>query len=336
MPTEFQSVNQPSGSNGIQDNTACPNCRALMPNGMRFCRLCGFRLGEGIEEYTETVRLGNNPQTKTGAASQAQTPPYGVHDWGAMAPAQVTQLDNSKKKRKGKGPHWIVWVILAVVIASVAGGSFIRPFNINIGRDRGGVGARQSQSKVGAGGFDTVDGGVMIESISPPDGPFDKAGMIGGDVVTSFDGQVVKSDSELRRQIAATPIGKTVEVLYTRDGTPAKTNLTTVSESELERLTTIAEGLPDGFLGIDDLDRVQVEGTNIFGVRVGDINKNGPARIAGLQEGDIIIEFNGTPIRTPEELGARIDRTTPYSTVTVVVMRGTERLEIPVKVGIDD
>jgi serine protease Do len=176
----------------------------------------------------------------------------------------------------------------------------------------------------------------MIDSATPPDGPIDKAGIIGGDVITSFDGQPIKGDSELRKLIAATPIGKTVEVLYTRDGEAKTTTLTTVSEDELERLTGIAADIPDGFLGIDGLDRVAVPNTNLYGVRLGDVSRNRPAYISGLREGDIIIEFNGTPIRTPEELGARIDRAIPDSTAKTIVMRGSERIEIPVKVGIDD
>jgi S1-C subfamily serine protease len=309
-----------------------------MPYGMRFCRLCGFRLGEGVEEYTETVRLGGQArgQAATASAGHSQAnAPFGVHDWGAMAPTHDSQIAQGKKKRKGKGPHWIVWVILAVVLASVAGGSFMFPFRMNIGGSRG-SGASAQVSKVGASGFTTIDGGVMIDSAAPPDGPIDKAGIIGGDVVTSFDGQIITSDDQLRRQIGATPIGKTVEVLFTRDGEAKKTTLTTVSEDELDRLTDIAEGIPDGFLGVDDLDRVQVPNTNLFGVRLGQVSRNRPAYISGLREGDILVEYNGTPIRTPQELGARIDRSTPDSKVKAVVMRDGVRTEIDIVVGIDD
>ena len=58
-----------------------------------------------------------------------------------------------------------------------------------------------------------------------------------------------------------------------------------------------------------------------------------PADMAGIKEGDIVIEFDGVPIRTTEELLSRIRRAVPYSTVKVVVLRGEERIEIPVKMG---
>jgi S1-C subfamily serine protease len=310
-----------------------------MPQGMRFCRQCGFRLGEGVEDYTETVRLGNQPQGRTAFAqggAQSQGAPYGAQPWGAMSPAGASQVAFGKKKRRSKGPHWIVWVILSVVIASVAGGSFIRPLRINIGSGGGASGTGAAQSKVGASKFSSEGGGAMVISVSTPDGPMDKAGLVGGDVITSFDGKPVTNDSELRKQIAATPIGKTVEVVYTRDGETKKTTLTTVSEDEIDRLDDIAENIPDGFLGIDGLHRIAVPNTNIYGVQVDNVIDNRPAKMAGLQDGDIITEFGGTPIRTAEELGNRIDRTKPYSTVKTVIYRGAERMEIEVKVGIDD
>jgi S1-C subfamily serine protease len=226
-------------------------------------------------------------------------------------------------------------VILAIVISSVAGGSFIRPLKLRMGS--GGAAAPDTpKSKVGASDFSTESGGAMIESASTPGGPTDKAGLIGGDIITSFDGKAITNEDELRSQIAATPIGKTVEVVYTRDGETKKTTLTTVSEDEIDRLDGIAEGIPDGYLGIDNLERVAVPNMNIYGVRVGDVRSNRPANMSGLQEGDIIIEFGGTPIRTPEEMGKRIDRATPYSTVKTVIIRGAERMEIEMKVGIDD
>ena len=48
---------------------------------------------------------------------------------------------------------------------------------------------------------------------------------------------------------------------------------------------------------------------------------------------DVVIEFAGVPIRTPEELRSRVRRAIPYLPVDVVVMRDGERLTIPVKMG---
>src|SRR6185503_16618105 len=49
--------------------TNCSNCRSAMPSELRFCRNCGFRLGEGVAEYTQTVRFGNNAPLAVGAVA---------------------------------------------------------------------------------------------------------------------------------------------------------------------------------------------------------------------------------------------------------------------------
>ena len=46
-----------------------------------------------------------------------------------------------------------------------------------------------------------------------------------------------------------------------------------------------------------------------------------------------IAEFGGVPIRTEEEFLSRVRRAEPYSTVKMVVMRGEQRVEIPVNLG---
>ena len=71
----------------------------------------------------------------------------------------------------------------------------------------------------------------------------------------------------------------------------------------------------------------------MFGVRLDNVSASMPADMAGIKEGDIVIEFDGVPIRTPEEFLARIRRAVPYSTITLVVLRGEERIPISLKMG---
>ncbi|HEY0005970.1 MAG TPA: hypothetical protein VGB17_14405, partial [Pyrinomonadaceae bacterium] len=68
----------------------CPGCRAEMPREMRFCRLCGYRLGEGVAEYAETVRFGQQPsdtgpKSRTATASAQPQPTATLNNglWGA-------------------------------------------------------------------------------------------------------------------------------------------------------------------------------------------------------------------------------------------------------------
>ena len=71
----------------------------------------------------------------------------------------------------------------------------------------------------------------------------------------------------------------------------------------------------------------------LFRSRLDKVDPSLPADMSGIKNGDIVIEFAGMPIRTPEELHSRVRRAIPYQPVDVVVLRGGERLTIPVKMG---
>lgn len=349
MAAESQSAQaNMSGANGDL-TVSCPNCHTEMPNTMRFCRLCGFRLGEGVEEYTETVRF--NPSGPAPGGPAPTMPGFqqgrfsGANEWGPMAAAQQGQTVEGAKaqigqwKRKRRRVHWMVWVILAIVMISVAGGGLLAPFGLN--KTRINIERSARRSYVGSSDFKTAEGGsgAYFEYVEIPGGPADKAGLLGGDIITSFDGQPIKSASDLTKVRDATPIGKTVEVIYIRDGVTNTTQLTTISEDQMDALKNAYEDRPEklGYIGEgSNIDVVLVPGMNIKGVRLNKISKNRPADISGLRDGDIVIEFEGLPMRTRRELEVRIQRAIPYSTVKFVVIRNGERMEIPVKVGIDD
>jgi membrane-associated protease RseP (regulator of RpoE activity) len=345
MQTE---VHREANEAGAQDASACPNCHNLMPNGMRFCRACGCRLGEGVEEYTETVRLDGARATAGAARTKTASafPPANVKDWGGVARNAREQAMRSmtaglRPWKMGRTcsslvPKWMIWVFLPIIAVSIMGGI---SSNKRVRGVKGGDRAAASSSAPSYMGaeYKTAQGGVLIRDVSPPGSAADKAGLIGGDVITSYDGKPVKSDGELSGFLGNTPVGKTVDVTFVRDGETKTVKLTTVSEDDNDNLREAFGDVPKGFLGVNDnFQRVQVPNTSIYGVQLKEVYKNKPAYIAGLRDGDIVIEFNGTPIRTTEEFNDRIDRATPDSTVKVVVMRGSERQEIMVKMGIED
>lgn len=295
-----------------------------MPLGLRFCRTCGFRLGEGVAEYTETVRFSNSTTPN----------PFGMGA-GQMAPA-VTSLPVCRKKRMS-GMTWIfVGMIVFFLFAGIIS-HLVRPRGIRgpFGPPPPPAAPAAPRSYLGVD-LDTNDDGVTFSSIQTPGSPLDKAGLVGGDTITSFDGKPVKTDDELMDLLRATPVGKTVEVVYLRDGKPLTTKLTTISESELAQLGKAFAGRAEGKgrLGISGQDEVEIPELGIRGVKLERVDSSMPADMAGLKSGDIVIEFGGAPIRTGAEFSNRILRAIPYDPpVDVVVIRGSERLKIPVRMG---
>lgn len=309
----------------------CANCRTAMPRELRFCRNCGYRLGEGTAEYTETVRFAN---AAPGASPGNSAAGFNAYGGGPMAPFASGPV--KKRKRRMSGMAWMFLGLLIFFVVA-AGITALVKTSENV---RVGISQRAApRSYLGVDGLDTAENnaGVTFGSVSPPDSPADKAGLLGGDIITTFDGHAVKEEDELEDLLQTTPVGKTVDVVFIRDGETKTTKLTTVSREEFDRLNREFRRRPVGIgrFGYeeDDSERVPVPGTNIFGVRLDNISSSMPADMAGIRQGDIVIEFGGVPIRTPEELHARVRRAEPYSIVPVVVMRGTEKLEIPVKMG---
>jgi membrane-associated protease RseP (regulator of RpoE activity) len=305
----------------------CTNCHAPMPTELRFCRNCGYRLGEGSAEYNETRRF---PAGAYIAPASMRAEPFGGPG-GQVAPAAACGMSRRKKRFGGTGLIFIA-IVFFFMVTGIA--TKIAPR-----QPAGGFGilAPPRSSYAGVSGFETTDGGVTFENVEPAGGPADKAGLVGGDVITMFDGKPVHSNDEMANRLSETPPGKTVDVVYLRDGETKTTKLTTVSKAEFDQLVAAFRHRPEGLgkLGINgqELVEVEVRGARLHGVKLGSVDPSMSAALAGLQNGDIVIEFAGKPIRTEEELSQRIHQAIPYSTVLVVVMRGSNRLEIPVKMG---
>ena len=245
------------------------------------------------------------------------------------SPSQTAQPVVTKRRRRVGG---MTWILIAVAILFAVGGALTALRKNVVPPPKA---PSPPQSFLGINEFEDAPGGVTFRDVWPPDSPADKAGLVGGDIIVVFDGHATVDENEMKRLLASTPPGKTVEIVYTRDGETKKTNLTTISPSEAEKLegAFINRGTNRGALGYEDAEVVTVPGKNIKGVLLVRLNQSGPAALAGLLEGDIIIEFDGAPIRTESELVLRVRRAVPYSTVKVVVVRSSEQLEIPVKIG---
>jgi membrane-associated protease RseP (regulator of RpoE activity) len=309
----------------------CAQCDSPMPREMRFCRSCGNRLGEGPAEYTETVRLPNAKATAAGRATIPFVPGIGV----PLIQQPASALPYLRRWRF-RGMTW-VWIGMAIFFAS---GGALSTFIPRAGRHFPGAihaPALPGRSYFGVDEFRKVDGGVSFDDVEPPGSPADEAGLVGGDIITTFDGHAVEDADEMMELLQQTPVGKRVEVVYLRDGETKKTQMTTISAEEYNQLERAFRSRPEGQgrMGYDDgrAKRVPIPGTNMYGVQLGSVLPNRPADLAGVKQGDIVIEFDGVPIRTGAELTSRVHRATPYSTIKLVVMRDGQRIEIPVKFG---
>lgn len=69
---------------------------------------------------------------------------------------------------------------------------------------------------------------------------------------------------------------------------------------------------------------------------ISDVLRGGPAHRAGLQSGDLILEFDGIKITTFAELKMGVDAKMPGDVVVLTIERGEEKLRLPVTIGISE
>jgi len=69
------------------------------------------------------------------------------------------------------------------------------------------------------------------------------------------------------------------------------------------------------------------------GALVADVVEDGPAAAAGIKVGDVIVDFNGTPVNESNELPLLVARTPVGTTVTVNVLREKESFDVRVTIA---
>src|SRR5208283_1810733 len=77
-------------------------------------------------------------------------------------------------------------------------------------------------------------------------------------------------------------------------------------------------------VGIMDVDAARAKALNLsqgHGVEVSRVETSSPAAKAGIQIGDVLLEFNGQPLDGPQQLGHLVRETPPGSKVKVLVWR---------------
>jgi S1-C subfamily serine protease len=99
---------------------------------------------------------------------------------------------------------------------------------------------------------------------------------------------------------------------------------------------------PVAFMGISSTDvgdpevQFQLDPPVDTGALIASVVPGGPADDAGVTEGDVVVEFDGTSIETAEDLGEAIRARRPGDTVEVALVReGGERVTVTIELGVN-
>jgi serine protease Do len=182
-------------------------------------------------------------------------------------------------------------------------------------------------------GMDKPVGALIAEII--PDGPAADSELQPGDVIVEYDGELLHEMSDLPPMVGATPVGNEVELGVIRDGRrqtitvvigelPADGEQASRSGPDISDPTVLGMRLET----LDDEDKERLDVDN--GVRVVDV-MSGPAREAGIQPGDILLQIRGERIRDVEHVREIARELDEERSVPVLVKRDARSLFLALK-----
>jgi len=150
----------------------------------------------------------------------------------------------------------------------------------------------------------------------------EKAGIHTGDVITSVNGQPVKSNSELRNSIGLMRVGDKVEIGLLRDGKPLKVTAV-ISDTSTTTQVAPAESIHKAFEGAKLEDAPDGGGALVKSVEPGSA-----AAQSGLRNNDVIMGANRGKVTNVQQLR---ERAKGASVLVLEVRRGNSVIIIPLR-----
>jgi S1-C subfamily serine protease len=153
--------------------------------------------------------------------------------------------------------------------------------------------------------------------------PAEKAGIRTGDVITSVNGQPVKSNGELRNAIGLMRVGDKVEIGLLREGKPMHLTATIADTSTPQTSAAAPEVIHKAFEGATLADAPDGGGALIKAVEPGSA-----AAQVGLRNNDVIIGANRGKVGSVQQLK---ERARSSAVLVLEVRRGNAIVLIPLR-----
>jgi serine protease Do len=146
-----------------------------------------------------------------------------------------------------------------------------------------------------------------------------------GGPLFNIDGEVVGINTAIM-----SPTGGSIGI-----GFAVPTEIAVPVIEQLRRFGTVRRG----WIGvrIQDVTDEVAEGLGMeeaMGAFIAGLTEDGPAAKAGIEEGDVVVEFNGKPVKSMRELPRLVADTPPGDVVDLVVVREGARVTLKLDVGL--
>src|SRR5262245_25981070 len=338
----------------------CRACSSEIIGSDRYCRNCGVPVAPVVAEFDDTRRF--NPSAPLPAAAPGTPDPtnplYAPKYAAYAAPQSSSPLRQTATLVKALLRQKLVWALLALMLFTFV------VLGIGIGRGmrrrpapdfREAAEARRAHDDINdetarreyevavqnglgfkQGDYSATEfpgaQGIFINNLMSDSSPAALAKIQGGDLLVELNDQKVRNNSELSQVLKSLETGQEIPLKVYRDGVVISSRIT-IADRAFPPPQPKIDPRDQGFLGILDSFRRTIPGTKKWGVEVRELHINGPAELFGLRPGDVITEFNGHPVKTPNEFNRHIRSTRPGGKVVVTFYRGATEQKIELIIG---
>jgi serine protease Do len=173
--------------------------------------------------------------------------------------------------------------------------------------------------------------GALVAKVEP-DSAAARAGLKAGDVILKYDGAAIADAGQLSVRVSSTAPGEKATLDVMRDGKPLSITAIIGSAAKAS-VAKNAEAAPQAtHLGMT-LRPLTQEERDQAGVTGGLLveEASGRAAAAGIQQGDVILSVDGTPVQSVAQLRTLVRAHDKQ--VALLIQRGDSRIFIPVGLG---
>ncbi|HMM52142.1 MAG TPA: DegQ family serine endoprotease [Burkholderiaceae bacterium] len=174
--------------------------------------------------------------------------------------------------------------------------------------------------------------GALVANVEKG-GPADRAGLQSGDVILKADGKPIVASGDLPALIGEASPGDKVALEIWRQGKRQEITARLGDASEKAASTAAADDkAANGRIGLAlrPLDPQERREAGVDGGLLVE-GAGGPAAMAGVQPGDVLMAVNGTPVKSVEQARAALAKSD--KSVALLIMRDGNRIFVPVRIG---
>lgn len=183
----------------------------------------------------------------------------------------------------------------------------------------------------------TTAHGALVSSILP-DSPAARSSLQVGDVITHFDGKKVERSSSLPPLVGRVPVNSDAQLRVVREGEQVSVTVNIgelPGQQELQAAVTPGGGVQPNSLKLnveplDDATREQF-GVDKGGVMVSRVISDGPADLAGIEPGDILLMVDNKPVDSPSDFRSAVRQLGGNKSVAVLVQRDSGPLFLAIQ-----